>query len=39
MKSINPDDFRVIDKIKLSKTPTELSIDANIDLYKEQLKG
>lgn len=52
MKSINPDDFRVMNNIELVKIPTELNIDAdiqepeldpkikaNIDLYKEQLKG
>ena len=37
MKSINPDDFRVLDKIQLSKIPTELAIDADDDEKKEEL--
>ncbi|WP_309613509.1 PPK2 family polyphosphate kinase [Flavobacterium sp.] len=37
MKSINPDDFRVIDKIELSKLPTELNIDADDDEKEEEL--
>ena len=37
MKSINPDDFRVTDKIELSKIPTELNIDADDDEKKEEL--
>ncbi len=37
MKSINPADFRVLDKIKLSKTPTELSINADDDDKEEEL--
>ncbi len=37
MKSINPDDFRVIDKIELSKLPTELDIDADDDEKEEEL--
>ena len=37
MKSINPDDFRVLDKIKLSKIPTELKIDVDDDEKKEEL--
>ncbi|MES2409836.1 MAG: PPK2 family polyphosphate kinase [Bacteroidota bacterium] len=31
MKSINPDDFRVINPISLSQTPTELNFDADDD--------
>jgi PPK2 family polyphosphate:nucleotide phosphotransferase len=31
MNSINPDDFKVVGKIELSKTPTELQIDADDD--------
>jgi PPK2 family polyphosphate:nucleotide phosphotransferase len=31
MKSIDPNDFKVVDKIKLSKIPTLLKIDANED--------
>ncbi|WP_293889820.1 PPK2 family polyphosphate kinase [Flavobacterium sp.] len=38
MKSINPDDFRVSDKIKLSKIPTELNIDADDDEKEEMLE-
>ncbi|QBZ98106.1 PPK2 family polyphosphate kinase [Flavobacterium sangjuense] len=37
MKNINPDDFRVIDKIELSKIPTELNIDADDDEKEEEL--
>ncbi|MCF6128984.1 polyphosphate kinase 2 family protein [Flavobacterium sp. AS60] len=37
MKSINPDDFRVIDKIELAKIPTELNIDADNDEKEEEL--
>ena len=37
MKSIDPDDFRVTDKIELSKIPTELKIDADDDEKKEEL--
>ncbi|HNP33249.1 MAG TPA: polyphosphate kinase 2 family protein [Flavobacterium sp.] len=37
MKSINPDDFRVFDKIELSKIPTELPIDTDDDEKKEEL--
>ena len=37
MKSINPDDFRVIDKIELSKIPTDLNIDADDDEKEEEL--
>jgi PPK2 family polyphosphate:nucleotide phosphotransferase len=37
MKSIHPDDFRVIDKIELSKLPTELDIDADNDEKEEEL--
>jgi PPK2 family polyphosphate:nucleotide phosphotransferase len=31
MNAINPDDFKVVDKINLSKIPTELQIDADDD--------
>jgi len=37
MKSINPDDFRVVNKIELSKIPTELNIDADDDQKKAEL--
>ena len=37
MKSINPDDFRVTAKIKLSKIPTELKINADDDEKEEKL--
>ena len=37
MKSINPDDFRVVDSISLSKIPTELNIDADDEEKKEEL--
>ena len=37
MKSINPDDFRVIDSISLSKIPTELHIHADNDEKEEKL--
>lgn len=37
MKSINPDDFRVVTKIELSKIPTELNIDADDDQKKAEL--
>ena len=37
MKSINPDDFRVIDSISLSKIPTELHIHADSDDKVEKL--
>lgn len=37
MKSINPDDFRVVDSIKLSKIPTELKIDADDDEKEDKL--
>ena len=37
MKSINPDDFRVVDTISLSKIPTELSIKADDDEKEEKL--
>ena len=37
MKSINPDDFKVTDKITLSKIPTELKIDADDDEKEEKL--
>jgi hypothetical protein len=34
MKSINPDEFRLVNKIELSNIPTELNIDA--DDYKNE---
>ena len=37
MKSINPDDFRVIDTIELSKIPTELAIDIDDDEKRDEL--
>jgi len=37
MKSINPDDFRVVEPISLSKIPTELNIDADDDEKNEEL--
>jgi PPK2 family polyphosphate:nucleotide phosphotransferase len=37
MKSINPDDFRVIHSIKLSNIPTELTIEADDDEKVEEL--
>ncbi len=37
MKSINPADFRVLDKIELSKIPTELNIDNDDDEKEEEL--
>lgn len=37
MKSINPDDFKVINSIKLSKIPTKLKIDADSDEKEEKL--
>ncbi|RED23894.1 PPK2 family polyphosphate:nucleotide phosphotransferase [Flavobacterium cutihirudinis] len=37
MKSINPKDFKVTDKIKLSKIPTLLNIDADDDEKEEKL--
>lgn len=37
MDSINPDDFKVVDTIKLSKIPTQLNIDADDDEKKEKL--
>ena len=38
MKSINPDDFKVVDSIKLSNIPTELTIDADDDEKEEKLE-
>lgn len=38
MKSINPDDFRVVDSIKLSKIPTELKIDVDDDEKEDKLE-
>lgn len=37
MKSINPDDFRVVKDIKLSKIPTELKVDADDDEKEDEL--
>ena len=37
MKSINPEDFRVIDKIELSKIPTELDYDTDDDEKEAEL--
>jgi PPK2 family polyphosphate:nucleotide phosphotransferase len=37
MKSIDPKDFKVVDKIKLSKIPTLLNIDADDDEKEEKL--
>lgn len=36
MKSMNSDDFRVVDKIELSKIPTELNNDADGDQKKAE---
>ncbi|MBB1192362.1 polyphosphate kinase 2 family protein [Flavobacterium sp. SOK18b] len=38
MKSINPDDFKVVDKIKLSKLPTNLEIGASDEKKEDKLK-
>jgi len=38
MKSIDPNDFKVTDKIKLSKIPTLLDIDANEDEKEDKLE-
>jgi len=35
MKSIDPKDFKVTDKIKLSKLPTLLNVDADDDEKEE----
>ena len=37
MKSINPDDFRVVKEIKLSKIPTNLNVDASDEEKEEEL--
>ena len=37
MKSINPEDFRVVDNIVLSKLPTDLKIKADDDAKEEKL--
>lgn len=37
MKRINPDEFRVVNKIELSNIPTELNIDADYDQKKAEL--
>ncbi|WP_158728714.1 MULTISPECIES: PPK2 family polyphosphate kinase [unclassified Flavobacterium] len=39
MKSINPDDFKVVDKIKLSKLPTNLEISASDEKKEDKLKN
>ncbi|WP_144889195.1 PPK2 family polyphosphate kinase [Flavobacterium tiangeerense] len=39
MKSINPDDFKVVDKIKLSKLPTNLEIGASDEKKEDKLKN
>ena len=38
MKSIHPEDFKVIDSIKLIETPTELNIDADEEAKEEKLE-
>src|SRR6476620_12122835 len=38
MKSINPDNFRVIDKIELAKIPTDLNIHADDDKKEKKLE-
>jgi glutamine cyclotransferase len=35
MKRINPDGFKVVNKIELSNIPTELNIDADDDKNEE----
>jgi len=37
MKSINPDDFKVVEAVKLSKIPTQLEFNANDEAKKEKL--
>lgn len=37
MKSIDPNNFKVVEKIKLSKIPTSLDIDADDDVKEEKL--
>ena len=37
MNSIHPDDFKVVNKIQLSKIPTKLKIDADDDEKEEAL--
>lgn len=39
MKSINPDDFRVVKEIKLSKIPTNLNVDASDEEKEEELQN
>lgn len=39
MKSINPDDFKVVDKINLSKLPTNLEIGASDEKKEDKLKN
>jgi PPK2 family polyphosphate:nucleotide phosphotransferase len=39
MKSIKPEDFKVIDKIKLSQVPTNLEIGASDDKKEEKLEN
>ena len=38
MKSINPDDFRVVNKITLAEIPTELNVNADDDEKEEKLE-
>ncbi|SHG06154.1 polyphosphate:nucleotide phosphotransferase, PPK2 family [Flavobacterium segetis] len=39
MESINPDDFKVIDKIDLSKSPTNLEVEASDDKKEDKLES
>nr|WP_314837874.1 PPK2 family polyphosphate kinase [uncultured Flavobacterium sp.] len=39
MKSINPEDFKVVDKINLSKLPTNLEIGASDEKKEDKLKN
>ena len=39
MESINPDDFKVIDKIDLSKSPTNLEVKASDDKKEDKLES
>lgn len=39
MKSINPDDFRVVKEIKLSKIPTNLNVDASDEEKEKELQN
>ena len=38
MKSINPDDFKVVDTIKLSQIPTNLDVGASDDKKENKLE-